>query len=602
MLACVALASALSWHGPAPHRAPLRLSSPPAASAKKGAAAIVGAGPAGLLSAIMLAQRGWERIDVYDGLRPPPAADDPLWGAGERSYQLGLNGRGQRSLREFGAMERVDRFAASVNGRLSFGADGAPNEARLKPPGTPGAEKSYVTRVMQRDRLQACLLEECRSRYPQVRVSFETACAGVDVGGALPELKLCETAAEEAALEVGCSTDADVVSKAYDLVIGADGVRSAVRDSLEAAAGSTTRTVRFADKNERVYKTLPLHPANVEGTSADLNWGGRNASLGLGMDALPTKEGEMVAVLLFKPGSKAYDTIDGLETADEAKAFIGESLPPLLPYVREDELGRFVRRPISRLPSFQLVEGDVHRATPRGGVVLLGDAIKAVKPYFGQGCNSALEDVSVLARCLEASADDPARACAAFTAARADDARALVRTSRGFDMPGPLGTARFLVPLVLDIQLNKLLPALFSPPMLRGLQDERNTFVGLRWKKRRERSVQLAMLAALGLGCASRPMLAAKVAYVGTGVGIGYGSVSFTKFVAGGGIGRVLAAAALGARARAVRAKLRAAVLRIDPSLAEREGESIGWADLKPAPLKKKKGRGSRGPPGNPLW
>ncbi len=138
--------------------------------------------------------------------------------------------------------------------------------------------------------------------------------------------------------------------------------------------------------------------------------------------------------------------------------------------------------------------------------------------------------------------------------------------------------------------------------MLRGLQDERNTFVGLRWKKRRERSVQLAMLAALGLGCASRPMLAAKVAYVGTGVGIGYGSVSFTKFVAGGGIGRVLAAAALGARARAVRAKLRAAVLRIDPSLAEREGESIGWADLKPAPLKKKKGRGSRGPPGNPLW
>ena len=56
------------------------------------------------------------------------------------------------------------------------------------------------------------------------------------------------------------------------------------------------------------------------------------------------------------------------------------------------------------------------------------------------------------------------------------------------------------------------------------------------------------------------------------------------------------------ARARAVRAKLRAAVLRIDPSLAEREGESIGWADLKPAPLKKKKRRGSRGPPGNPLW
>ena len=29
-------------------------------------------------------------------------------------------------------------------------------------------------------------------------------------------------------------------------------------------------------------------------------------------------------------------------------------------------------------------------------VVLLGDAIKAVKPYFGQGANSALEDVTAL--------------------------------------------------------------------------------------------------------------------------------------------------------------------------------------------------------------
>ena len=77
-----------------------------------------------------------------------------------------------------------------------------------------------------------------------------------------------------------------------------------------------------------------------------------------------------------------------------------------------------------------------------GGVLLLGDAIKAVKPYFGQGANSALEDVAVLGRCLDAAADDPAAAAAAFTAARAEDARALVRISRSFDGAGRLGTAR----------------------------------------------------------------------------------------------------------------------------------------------------------------
>ena len=48
--------------------------------------------------------------------------------------------------------------------------------------------------------------------------------------------------------------------------------------------------------------------------------------------------------------------------------------------------------------------------------------------------------------------------------------RTQVRISRSFDGKGPLGTARFLLPLLLDIQLNKLLPALFTPPMLRALQ------------------------------------------------------------------------------------------------------------------------------------
>jgi len=238
----------------------------------------------------------------------------------------------------------------------------------------------------------------------------------------------------------------------------------------------------------------------VPGTSSDLNWGCRNTSIDLGMDALPTKEGEMVAVLLFKPGTPTYDAIERLATAEQAKEFLSASLPPLAPYIRDDELARFVERPISRLPSFQCVEGDIHRSLPRGGVVVLGDAIKAVKPYFGQGANSALEDVSVLKRCLDGSEDEPRDVARAFSEARGEDARALVRISRGFDKPGRLGTLRFLAPLLLDIQLNKLLPFVFSPPTLRGLQDERNTFVGLERRKRTERALLLGILGALAYG------------------------------------------------------------------------------------------------------
>jgi hypothetical protein len=279
-------------------------------------AAVVGGGPAGALTAVMLARRGWQ-VEVIDALPSPPAADDPSWGAGERSYQLGLNGRGQRSLRQFGCMQRVGRFAASVNGRLSFAqvgsARGKPGrdaeaipgtaftETRFKPPGTPGAEKTYVTRVLQRDRLQACLLEELAAGYAaQVRVSHGLSCVGLDLTGERPVVEALPCTPRSSEAEE-CEVDeaAQCRRRAYDLVVGADGVRSTVRKAVCSKSGATA--LRFADSNERRYKTIPFHPTAVEGTAADLNWGYQNKSLGLGMDALPTMEGEMVGVLLFKP-------------------------------------------------------------------------------------------------------------------------------------------------------------------------------------------------------------------------------------------------------------------------------------------------------------
>ena len=71
-----------------------------------------------------------------------------------------------------------------------------------------------------------------------------------------------------------------------------------------------------------------------------------------------------------------------------------------------------------------------------------------------------------------------------------------MRISRSFDGAGRLGMARFLLPLLLDIQLNKLLPRLFSPPTLRALQDERNSFAALARRKRYERLALAALVAA----------------------------------------------------------------------------------------------------------
>ena len=69
--------------------------------------AIVGGGPAGLLTAIMLAKMGYSGIEVFEKREKPVAPSDKLWSDVDssefkRSYNIGIGGRGQRVLSKFG--------------------------------------------------------------------------------------------------------------------------------------------------------------------------------------------------------------------------------------------------------------------------------------------------------------------------------------------------------------------------------------------------------------------------------------------------------------------------------------------------------------------
>lgn len=86
-------------------------------------------------------------------------------------------------------------------------------------------------------------------------------------------------------------------------------------------------------------------------------------------------------------------------------------------------------------------------------------------------------------------------------------------------------------------------------------------------------------VATVGLTAWLRPMFVAQVLYVATGVGVGFGSTKLMRF-----------ASSPEARSRVVsfaknnlnvRAKLRAALLKFDPSLADEEGSTIGLRDLR---------------------
>lgn len=87
----------------------------------------------------------------------------------------------------------------------------------------------------------------------------------------------------------------------------------------------------------------------------------------------------------------------GLSSREESRAFLQREFPALFPIMPEAEVDDFHRRPPGRLPEFRYVGPELHF---EHRIVLLGDAIHTVKPYFGLGVNSAFEDVFVLRRKL----------------------------------------------------------------------------------------------------------------------------------------------------------------------------------------------------------
>mmetsp|Transcript_3062 Transcript_3062/g.7356 ORF Transcript_3062/g.7356 Transcript_3062/m.7356 type:complete len:155 (+) Transcript_3062:954-1418(+) len=127
-------------------------------------------------------------------------------------------------------------------------------------------------------------------------------------------------------------------------------------------------------------------------------------------------------------------------------------------------------------------------------MVLLGDAIHTVKPFFGLGVNSAFEDIVVLSKCLDEGKGDMSRACSQFSRVRGPEAVALVELSRGWDMKGFRGAMKFVIPIILDATFGKIFPFLFRPNTLSWIQNPDRSFTQVRRRKRWDNTVQVSML------------------------------------------------------------------------------------------------------------
>ncbi|EEX15520.1 monooxygenase, FAD-binding [Citreicella sp. SE45] len=193
-----------------------------------------------------------------------------------------------------------------------------------------------------------------------------------------------------------------------DLMVGADGLHSVLRQALNGSASAFfTKQVAW----RAIVPNTSAHPAE-----AQVHMGpGRH------IVSYPLRDGSSVNLVAVEERSHWVDEGWAQEDAPEnlraAFAGFGGRVPEMLASVERVGLWGLFRHPVAR-------------SWHGEGVALLGDAAHPTLPFMAQGANMALEDAWTLAACLAADADQ-ARALELYQSRRRNRCERIVSAANG---------------------------------------------------------------------------------------------------------------------------------------------------------------------------
>jgi salicylate hydroxylase len=209
-----------------------------------------------------------------------------------------------------------------------------------------------------------------------------------------------------------------------DVLIGADGLRSGVRERL------------FGPERPRytgcvAWRAL-VEAGRIEGPpvpAAAAVWTGP----GRHVVTYPVRRGRVVNLVGVEERGvwRREGWMNAGDCAAMRSAFAGFAAPVTAALAAATSCGLWA-----------IYDRDPPERWVKGRVALLGDACHPMPPYLAQGAAMAIEDAFVLARELIAGAADPAAALVRYEAARVKRVARVVRTARGnrgvFHRPGPI--------------------------------------------------------------------------------------------------------------------------------------------------------------------
>lgn len=454
---------------------------------------VVGAGPAGCMLALLLADQG-AHVSIFDSRhdtrdhRDPTTTAPASVKADQRSINLALSTRGLTALRRVGLDEQVMRHAVPMHARCvhsapssSSGPSPSPN-VELHPYGQKDQFLLSVSRM-----LLSHVLQDAADRHPRVKLAFRHKCVDVDLSA--PSITV--------SVSDGANGNVKEETVHADMVVGADGTYSKIRSAM-------ARLPMFNFSQEYIpccYKELqfvpPVHP-NTSSTTVSSShplahypnalhiWPRHDFML----IALPNHHGDdnedmddknsttqsaaaaasvsvdlpktsvvhsFTATLFMKPEQFAVLEEGG---EDVIKSFFHSYFPdalPSLPSLCED---------FRQNPTAPLVTMRCKPLSQGGRVVLIGDAAHAIVPFYGQGCNAAMEDTVVLSDIISSAGwNNLEQALQQYSTLRKPDVDAIADLAihHFHDMSSRSASTWHVLKRRLEITLNKIMPSYFQP-------------------------------------------------------------------------------------------------------------------------------------------
>ena len=370
-------------------------------------AVIAGAGIGGLAAAVALARAG---------LRVTLLERAPVLGETGAGLQLAPNASGR--LRELGLLDKVLKYATAPEAlRIRRARDG--RELASLPLG-PIADFRWGAPylVIHRADLQRALMEACAA---EPAISLRT---GVRVTG---------FAVADNRVEIGAREGETMTRLDGDFLVGADGLRSVVRERL--GLGPADAPVWSGRTAWRALVPSAAAPPLALRVETNL-WLGPRAHL----VHYPVRHGELVNVVAIAEDGWRGEDVDDLWNVAARPAEIS---PSFTSWCDEARAVVSSAREWLRWPLFDRAPTARWRVDR---VALLGDAAHPMLPFFAQGAAQAIEDAAALGAAFAARPNDVNAALAAYEAARARRAAGVVVASRKqgaiYHMRGPMAFAR----------------------------------------------------------------------------------------------------------------------------------------------------------------